>query len=162
MNKTILFAFLLIISNPGIAQHVQLHYSGSKPKIIEAVTEANRILLSEEFYTQLNNIQKFDNTTYSGNQIAKEMNAIKTIEVTEYHKRFTKANAKTQTEIKMNTAKLERTLASRTNTLIHETIHAIDWLTNNQWDYTHRTQYEEIPPVSAPSVIGALAEKLVH
>jgi hypothetical protein len=161
MNKIILLFFTLLISSSCFAQHVQLHYAGSNQKITEAVAEANKILSSDEFYRKVDSIQKFDNTTYSGSQITKEMNAIKTIEVTEYYKKHTKTTAKTETEINVNTAKLNRSLASITNTLVHETIHAVDWTTNKHWDYTHRTQYEEIPPVSAPYVIGLIAEKMV-
>ena len=160
--------FLLMISYSGIAQNIQLHYSGTNQKIIKAISEANKILSNEEFYKRIESIQKFDNTSYTGQQIVKEMKAIKTIEVTEYYKKHTKTNAKTQTEICMNTAKLDRysdelkNLASLVNTLIHESVHAVDWLTNKHWDYTHKGQKEEIPPISAPYIIGAIAESMVN
>lgn len=127
------------------AQTVQLQYSGNNQKIIEAVAEANRILNDPEFYRKVDSIKSFDNTLFSGKQILSEMNAVKTVEVTEYFKKLTRANARTQLQIQMNTAKLNRSLASITNTLIHESIHAVDWITNKRWDYTHRSQYEENP-----------------
>lgn len=153
--------FLFILSCSVYAQNIQLHYAGNNQKLIAAVAEANKILSNPEFYNRVNNLQKFDNTMFSGAQIIKEMNAIKAIEITEYHKRLTRTNARTKTEINVNTAKLERDLASITNTLIHETIHAVDWITNKNWDYTHRSQYEENPPISAPWIIGAIGESFV-
>ncbi len=82
-----LFAFAFVL--PAYTQMVQLHYSGSNLKIKESVTEANRILSSQEFYNRIDTIQKFDNTLYNGHQIMLEMKLLKTVEITEYFKRNT-------------------------------------------------------------------------
>lgn len=168
MHKQFYFLFLFFVTKVAVAQYPQLHYSGTNPQITEAVLETNKLLRNPDFYAKIDSIKGFDNTQYSGARIISEMKAIETIEVSEYHKRYTKTTAKTQTSIRMNTAKLERytdplkNLASLVNTLIHETIHAVDWTSNMKWDYTHRTQYEERPPVSAPYVIGAIAEDFLN
>ena len=158
----ILILSLIAIKLTGNAQILQLHYSGTNQKIIEAVAEANKILASSDFLNRIDTIQKFDNTTYNGHQIISEMKSVNTVEVSEYFKRHTRTNAKTKTQIRINTAKLNRSLASIVNTLIHESIHATDWLVNKHWDYTHRTQYQEMPPISAPYVIGAMAESMIR
>lgn len=155
-----LFAFAFVL--PAYTQMVQLHYSGSNLKIKESVTEANRILSSQEFYNRIDTIQKFDNTLYNGHQIMLEMKLLKTVEITEYFKRNTLTTAKTQTKIRLNTAKLHRSIASIVKTLVHESVHATDWLVNKRWDYTHKTQHVEAPPVSAPYVIGSIAMGMVN
>lgn len=162
MKKIIFTLILLFINFFVFSQNLQLVYYGKKQKIIAAVAKANEILNNSEFYGLVNKIETFDNTTFSGAQIIKEMKSIKTVEVVEYYKRNTKTNAKTSTKIRLNTAKLNRyldpkeNLASITKTLIHESIHAVDWLNNQTWDYTHRTQKQEKPPISAPYVIGEI------
>ncbi|MDX2174394.1 MAG: SprT-like domain-containing protein [Bacteroidota bacterium] len=161
VKKYKLFFCFTLIYFSGVSQNVQLVYNGTKKEILDAVAEANKLLSNPAFYKSVNAIQTFDNTNYSGAKIVMEMNAIKTIHVTEYYKRFSKTNAKTQTEIRINTARLNRHLSSIVNTLIHETIHAVDWLSNSKWDYTHKSQKEEIPPISAPYMIGAIAEKMI-
>jgi hypothetical protein len=162
--KKILFISLcqFVFTLTGKAQMLQLNYSGSNIKIIESVKKANEILADTGFYNQVNAIREFDNTVYSGHQILAEMKSIKTVEITEYFKRHTRTTAKTQTKISINTAKLNRSLASIVNTLVHESIHAADWLVNRHWNYTHKTQYEEIPPISAPYIIGSIAEGMVN
>lgn len=161
MKKHILFLSLITICWRSLSQNVQLRYEGVEKEIRDAVYEANKLLSNPAFYKSVNAIQTFDNTQYSGAMIVTEMNAIKTINVTEYYKKRSKTNAKTQTEIRINTARLNRHLSSIVNTLIHETIHAVDWLSNSKWDYTHKSQKEEIPPISAPYMIGTIAEKMI-
>lgn len=162
MRKLFVIILFVVIAFNSYSQIIQLHYAGNNQKIIAAVESANKILLSEVFYSELNAIQKFDNTLFTGNDIVKEMQQVKLIEITEYHKKLTRATARTQDNISINTAKLNRDNPDIVNTLIHETIHATDWNINHKWDYTHRTQYEEIPPVSAPYVIGAIAERIMR
>lgn len=144
------------------AQKLNIHYSGGNKKIINAVIEANKIISNTEFYKQIERINSFYNSSYSGLQISTEMkNLTKTVEVLVYWNPFTKSNAKTQNAIKVNTAKLHRDLKSITNTLIHELVHFVDWSVNSKWDYTHKGQAYETIPVSAPYVIGAIAESLI-
>lgn len=162
MHNFFALVFTAMLLHTGYAQNVQLRYAGNNPKITAAVAEANRILSNTEFYRKIDSIQTFDNTTYTGSQIVAEMRAIASIEVGEYYKARTRTTAKTLTKIRLNTARLNRSLAAVTKTLVHETVHAVDWNTNKRWNYTHRTQYEERPPVSAPYVIGAIAQKMIQ
>jgi hypothetical protein len=164
MRQGLFFVAILFVGS-ALAQNPQLHYEGSNHIITEAIAEANKILSNPDFCQQLEGITSFDNTTFSGKQIADQMKSMGTVDVIEYYKRHTRTNAKTATKISLNTAKLQRysdhakNLATITNTLIHEFVHATDWTINKRWDYTHRTQYQEQPPVSTPYIIGALAEK---
>jgi len=162
MSKQTLSFFFLLFINKIFSQNIQLRYPHSNAKIIAAVTEANRILADELFYLRIDSIRSFDNTTYTGRGITNEMRAIQTIEVGEFYKAHTKTTAKTLTKIRLNTGRLNRSLAAITKTLIHETVHAVDWNTDKRWNYTHRTQHEEKPPVSAPYIIGAIAEKMAQ
>lgn len=162
IKSRILF-FILLLSFNGIAQTIKLHYSGNKNSIINAVAEANKILADPGFYKRIDNIQKFDNSTYSGLQVANEMRSLnRTIEVSEYWNPFSKSNASTIAIIKINTAKLRRNLASITNTVIHESVHAVDWWTNNKWEYTHDGNSPNGQDKTAPWVIGAIAESMVN
>ncbi len=140
-----------------------LQYSGSNVKIVNAVAQANDILANPLFYTQIEAITQFDNSTYSGLQVANEIRDLnKTIDVRTYWWPLSRVNAKSETEINVNTAKLGRTLASVTNTLIHEMVHVTDWLTNSKWDYTHDGQSPDGQDKTAPWAIGAIAEKMVQ
>lgn len=140
----------------------QLVYEGSNQKVIESVEEANRILQLREFYDRIAAVPRFDNSSYSPQQVSDELhNFDRTIAVQGYWNILSLANASTQTEININTAKLRRSKTSIVNTLIHETVHAIDWLTNKAWDYTHDGNSPAGQDQTAPWVIGALAEGMV-
>jgi hypothetical protein len=162
MIKYLLLPVLLFLPKTEFAQGVSLHYGGQNEKIIVAVSEANKILSNPAFYQRIEAILHFDNTTYSGTQVISEFkNLNRVIEVDTYWKWPSKANAKTLTIIKVNTAKLSRTHASITNTIIHELTHAVDWWTNSHFDYTHDGQSPTGQKQTAPWVIGDIAEKLV-
>jgi hypothetical protein len=160
--KLFIFLFLSLGSTATLGQPVQLEYSGKKEKIIKAVKEANRILSSVDFYKQIEGKLGLDNSTYTGPQIANEMkNLNRAIKVVDYWNPFSKANASTVSRIRMNKAKLNRSLASVVNTLIHETVHAVDWWANQQWDYTHNGNAPGGQHNTAPWVIGAIGEEMV-
>ena len=162
LTKALLTFFLGATPFFSYAQMLQLEYNGSNAAIATAVKEANIILNSPDFYSKISAIQRFDNTTQSGLQIADDIkNLRRTVEVEEYWNPFG-ANAKTVFVIKLNSAKLRRSHASITNTVIHETVHAVDWWTNNKWDYTHDSNNPEGQENTAPWVIGSIAETLVH
>ena len=140
---------------------MNLRYTGQNEKIIQAVTIANKILLSPSFYDKIAEFAGFQYSTYTGQQVAGELkNSTSEIRVDTYWNGwFRAATAKTQTEININTAKLNRSMASIVNTLIHESVHFVDWEVNHNWDYTDRNEYEN-PPKSATYVIGDIAERL--
>ena len=144
------------------SQTTQLQYSGKNKKIITAVSEANKILKNPEFYKQIDTIQRFDNSVYNGLQISNEIkNLNRTIKIKGYWNPFGIANAKTASVIKLNTAKLRRSHKSITNTVIHETVHAIDWWTNKKWDYTHDGNSSNGQGQTAPWVIGKISENMI-
>jgi hypothetical protein len=162
MKKFIIISTLFLCHTIGFAQFVQLKYEGKNKKIKFALAEANRILANTAFYESVKNIEKFDFTTFSGDKIANEMKSInKVIKVEGYWNPFSKANAKTQDIVQVNTAKLNRSWKSIINTLVHETVHAVDWHTNNNFDYTHNGQSPDGQDKTAPWVIGQIAEDMV-
>ena len=143
------------------AQTVQLEYKGTNTAISTAVIEANRILSSPDFHRGVSAVPRFNNTKQSGSQIVDDIkNLRKTVEVREYWNPLG-ANAKTVSVIKINAAKLNRSHAEITNTVVHETVHAVDWWTNNDWDYTHDGNSPDGQENTAPWVIGKIAEALV-
>jgi hypothetical protein len=155
--------FFLLISIQVDAQTVKLHYLGKNEKIIAAVAEANKILSKPEFYIRVDTIQRFDNSTYSGLRVSNEIkNLNRVIEVEDYWKPWGSANAKTVSVIKLNTAKLKRSHSSITNTIVHETVHAVDWWVNKEWDYTHDGNSPNGQDNTAPWVIGAIAEDMAQ
>lgn len=154
--------FFLSITAGVNAQSLQLQYSGNNPKVVAAVAEANKILANQDFYKKIDSVLSFDNSTYSGLQVANEMRSVhQTVRVEDYWKPFSKANAKTQTKICINTANLKRSTASITNTLIHETVHYVDWSINRNWDYTHNGQRATGQGNTAPWVIATIGAGMI-
>ncbi len=165
MKTKIYFVLLyLFMINIGHAQP-QLKYDGKNEQLIEAIIIANRILLSPEFYTEIEKINKFNDTkdtSYNGQKISNEFKSLKnTITVKTIWRPFSARNAFTQTKIKINRLNLDRSLSSIVNTLIHETVHFVDFQINEEFEYTHLSQYAENPSVSAPYIIGEIAQKIV-
>lgn len=159
MQKIILLVILHLGLSTGKVQALQLHYAGSNAIIIAAVEKANSILANPAFYAAIEKFASFDNTPYSGKQIADELrNYNKAVDITEKYKRHTRTTAWTLTEIKLNTAKLTRPQLKIVETLIHEVIHAVDYGLHRKFLYTHRDQKQEIPPVSAPYIIQTLVK----
>lgn len=160
--SSILAIALLFITYFVDAQTIQLHYSGKNKKIIAAVEEANNILRNAEFYKKIDSVMRFDNSTYSGLQVSNEIkNLNRIIEVDDYWKPIAIANARTVTVIELNTAKLKRSHKSITNTVIHETVHAVDYWVNKKWDYTHDGNSPDGQDKTAPWVIGEIAENMI-
>jgi hypothetical protein len=162
MKKLILLISLFFITVELYAQ-TRLHYGGANKKLMEAVNKANQILTDSIFYQQITLINHFDNSEYSGSKIAQEIHKLnRTVEVGTYWNFLSKATGKTVSKIKINTAKLNRPFAEIVNTLIHESIHAVDFLTNEEWDYTHDGNSADGQDKTAPWIIGDIAEKIVN
>lgn len=154
---------LLNLSFSVQAQTVQLNYTGKNDSIISVVKQANIVLNDLNFYKKIDSIQSFDNSDYSGEKISFEIkNLNQIIQIKSYWNPFGFANAKTVSVIKLNTAKLKRSQKSILNTLIHETVHAVDWKTNNKWDYTHDGNSPNGQNDTAPWVIGKIAADLTY
>jgi len=163
--KYTLLVFLSLLALQSSAQYPQLHYGGNRQKIIEAVTEANRILANPSFYQAIDTMTSIANTTFTAKQISAELKAMKVIEVVRWVPKkarlglHSKANASTLTNIGINYDNLNRSRTSIVNTIIHEAVHATDWFNHHpQFLYTHNGQKEEVPSVSAPNRIGDLGE----
>jgi hypothetical protein len=45
---------------------------------------------------------------------------------------------------------------------LHETIHAVDWWSNEKWDYTHDGNSENGQDNTAQWIIGAIAESMAN
>lgn len=158
-----------LILGSAVAKPVYLLYNGNKKYIQNAVNKANEILATPSFYDEIRKVKKFDNTTLSGNEIAEIMEkAHQQINVSTYWylnpfhpKRCVDAGTNDSVTIKLNTRCFSATLAESVNTLIHETVHAIDWLDGKQ-DFTHDGNASNGQENTTPWVIGAIAERMAQ
>lgn len=110
-----------------------IEYEGNITKLIKAKEIANEILMDENFYQKIIEKQSFDMATCPPQIVA---DYIKThrqtlcCNVKTYKKRFSRALAyytpSRPTDININTAKINRTTGSIVATFIHEYIHMID------------------------------------
>jgi hypothetical protein len=141
--------------------HYNEAYKNNGPERVQHASAKSSEMYEARLHTgkdiAVNKIMRRINDTTRG-----KLGSNDTIQVTEYSKRWTKCLAKTQTEICVNTAKLDRSNSSITNTIIHEMVHYVDWDTNHRWDYTHYGQGSEDPAASAPYVIGMIAGQLTE
>jgi hypothetical protein len=144
---------------------MQLKYSGSKAYIRNAVTKANEILLNPLLYQQIAQHPQMDNTAWTSARIADYLqNAAQKITVDTYWKPkfLTKANATTSGPnlTKLNTARFSHILTHGVRTLIHESVHAADFL-DGSLDFTHFDNNPDGEDNTAPWVIGAIASSMV-
>ena len=162
MKKTILSFILLVITISGMAQSIQLHYSGENKNLIKAVVKANEILLSSEFYKQIESKKQFDNSNYSGTAIASEIKRFNKVIEINVKNADTDINIKSTDLIIINSALLNSSIALLINTLLHELVHVVDWKTNSIWDYSHQS----INPIdqvrTAPNVVGKIGENIIN
>ena len=141
---------------------VKLLYKGNIKRIKAASEIANKILSSSEFYSRIRDIDKFDQTSLSGSDIAGLMeNAGHTVTVTGALKPIANASTETSDEIKVSVFRFGWRLKTGVNTLVHETVHAIDLL-NSKTDFTHSTNdnSDGRHNNTAPWVIGKIAEDM--
>lgn len=148
---------------------MKLIFTESQAYIKAAVDKANEILSNPEFYEQIKKIPKFDNTILTPIRISDILReASQEIQIETYwginpFKPGTCVNARTLSAklIKVNTRCFSKNLKTAVNTLIHESVHAADFL-DGSWDFTHadnRNEGEE--DNTAPWLIGKLAEQFV-
>ncbi len=138
--------------------NVRLIYLGRIKKIRGAVRKANEILADPEFYEQIRGYKKFDNTDLSPEVIAGMMegNNHEIIISVSFLSFFTHASTGSSGRISLSYWNFSKDLPSAVNTLIHETVNAIDYLNSN--GYEKRSTFER---PTAPWVIGAIAEIMV-
>jgi len=151
---------------------MKIIYEGHNRKLVEAVFEANNVLINEAFYEKIAAVTSFDNATILPVAISGLIKDYATsVRIDAYWNVFGIANARTvsATLIKINRAKLRRrrgavqNMKSIVNTLIHEYVHCVDLSTGiRPLQFTHfnnRNGGEENG--TAPWKIGRIAEFFV-
>jgi len=165
-----LFIILLsvfVLSQGRSQSHLTLIYTGSNNNVAGAVQKANEILNSTSFYEQIRKIAKFDHSSLTGQQVADRMqSASQQIRVVRKIKPIANASTKTSDKIKISRSLfgLDSTgkfvLSIAVNTLIHETVHAVDFL-NTGSEFTHDGNRSDGQENTAPWMIGDIAERMV-
>ncbi|OCA73359.1 hypothetical protein [Chryseobacterium arthrosphaerae] len=148
---------------------MKLIFKGDQTNIKTAVDKANEILNNPAFFEEIKKIPAFYNTQLTPVQISDILRDAKQDVQVETYWRLnpfrpgTCVNAKTvsATLIKLNTRCFSNNLKTAVNTLIHESVHAADFLDGN-WDFTHVDNSNEgEEDGTAPWMIGKLAEQFV-
>lgn len=143
-------------------QHIKLKYSGNVKKVKRAVEQANKILSDTAFYEGIRRCKNFDNTMLAPHEIADLMqNASQTIQIVVLPKPIANASTSTAFKTTVSIFNFSKNLKTAVNTLIHEVVHAVDWLNGTQ-EFTHvkNNNSDGSQDNTAPWVIGALAENL--
>lgn len=139
MKKILSIAALVGASMYTTAQgHIRLVYNGSKPKFTRAVAKANEILNTPAFYERIREIASFDNSVLSGGQVCELIEKSNhEILIVGSPKPFATASRTTSGKIKLSIFRFSKHLPTAVNTLIHETVHAVDFLDGDGDDFTH-------------------------
>lgn len=147
--------------------HIKLVYNGRNVNVIAAVKKANEILNSKYFYDEIRKYPKFDNSQLSGREIADRMEkANQDVKIARKIKPIANAATTTSDKIKISRSLFGKdatgnfSLSIAVNTLIHETVHAVDFL-NTGNEFTHNGNKPKDQENTAPWVIGAIAETMV-
>ena len=168
LKKNILLYLFILIALPQKGNAVPIIvYDGDLDYVQAAVKRANEVLNNPDFYLELRKIKEFGNTSLSGSEIADLIQtATQKINIKTYwywnpfHPRScVNANTKTSTEISINKRCFSEELVEAVTTLIHETVHAVDWLDGKQ-NFTHRTNKRQGNEDTAPYVIEEIGKKL--
>ncbi len=138
-------------------KNVHLHYAGNLKKVNNAVTKANEILSSAQFYDQIRAYKKFDNSALSPEIISRLMqDSGHRIEV---KVSWIVPTIKTRHDkINVSGWDFSTNLPAAVNNLIYETVNSIDCLydiLNNE------SVHRDSGSLTAPWVIGAIAEVMV-
>lgn len=142
-----------------MGKYVRLIYLGQVTKVRSAVNKANEILSNPEFYDQIRGYKKFDNTDLSPEVIADLMEENShEININLSFLMLTSSAAVTSSSnITLSYWNFSKDLPSAVNTLIHETVNAMDRLHS----LIQQKPMESKPRPTAPWVIGAIAEIMV-
>ena len=147
----------------GVTAQPVLQYTKKNKKIKLAVAEANRILRDSTFYSQIDTIKSFECSILTGQQIVNEIrNCNDTIEIFnrwylfDSYYAFVKPWAPKSIYIN-RTQTLKHGIFEYVSTLIHETIHVVDFRTNGKQDYGHACDYKSFLNC-APYLIGHIAK----
>jgi hypothetical protein len=137
-------------------KNVSLNYAGNLKKVKSAVSKANEILSSADFYNQIRAYKKFDNSALSPEIIARLMQE-SGHEISVYVNWVIVSPNTKFDRITLSGWDFSSNLASGVNTIIYETVNSIDSLYNilNN-DHEHHPDRQ-----TASWVIGAIAEVMV-
>lgn len=160
----------LVIINLSLTKaqnHITLVYNGSNKGVIEAVKKANEILNDKNFYQEIRKVKQFDHSKLTGIEVANKMeNAKHHVKIVRRIKPIANASTTTSNKIKVSRSLFgdddngKFDLAAAVNTLIHETVHAVDFLDKGD-EFTHDGNEAAGQEKTAPWVIGEIAEKMV-
>jgi hypothetical protein len=142
-----------------MGKYVRLIYLGQVKKVRSAVNKANEILSNPEFYDQIRGYKKFDNTDLSPEVIADlmEENSHEINVSLSFLMLTSSATVTSSSNIMLSYWNFSKDLPSAVNTLIHETVNAMDRLHS----VIQQKPMESKPRPTAPWVIGAIAEIMV-
>ncbi len=139
-------------------KNVRLIYLGRIKKIRAAVRKANEILADPEFYDQIKGYRQFNYTDLTPDEIARQMqeNNYEIIVQVSLLSFFLPAYTNSGNKIVVSYWNFSSDLPSAVNSLIHETVNAIDFLNHHSKGMKY---YNE--RAAAPWIIGAIAEVMV-
>ncbi|MFT5519627.1 MAG: hypothetical protein ACI9IA_000210 [Enterobacterales bacterium] len=131
-----------------------------------AIERANHIVSSDEFYDGIIVKDSFDMATCKGSHIVNQMRDFKmAVNVKVYFPKFYFSRAlgfydrREPFDINLNRRKLNRSVNSLTNTLIHEWVHMVDYF-DNFHSYGHGDNKRQGKENTAPYFIGLMASGL--
>ena len=152
---------LFVITISGIAQSIRLNYGGDSKDLIKAVEKVNQIVASPEFYQQIESHRQFENSNYSGTDIANEIKALnKVIEIT-VSTTATTIYTKSTDKVLLNKDVLTASFVAQINTILQELVDVVDWQTNANWDYSPNTTNTIDRVRTAACVVGKIGENMV-
>ncbi len=148
---------------------MKLIFNGTEAHIKLAVDKTNEIFQNPAFFEAIARMPKMDNTDFTSEEIAGILkNSTQQVKIETYwkinpFKPWTCVNAETSSAslIRINTRCFSSDLKTGVNTLVHESVHAID-LADGNLDFNHvdnRNDGEE--DNTAPWAIGELAKGFV-
>lgn len=145
--------------------NMNITYVGDLSQVKLAVQDANEVLFTDTFYSQIRILSKFNCTQHTPSEIA---DIIKTsslkVEVKTYRPKWAYSKVagffirKFPNTLFLNNRKLYRDTTSITNTIIHEYVHAVDFNQHGEFRFTHDCTLNN----TAPYVLGQIAELIVN
>ena len=146
---------------------VQIQYAGMRPAVEDAVSKANALLRTEHFYEQIRKFAVFDMADISPAKITDLMrNAGITVNVDLYYALSPVKNIDGFDDLEdpltlhMNIWKLNRSVASICNSLVHGCVHAVN-ARYSQYYFGHGDRTLEGKQHTAPYKIGNIAQMLI-
>ncbi|HEX2616275.1 MAG TPA: hypothetical protein VHL57_01970 [Flavobacteriales bacterium] len=146
----------------------KLEYAGTLTRLKKCVAQANAVLADPMFRKLILEHSAFDNTKFTNLEVYTYLaNNPTVVQVITFKKLFGRVNGRTSSakRIGINSKRLDRSLASIVNTIIHEYVHAVDFgLKKSPKDPLQMTHYnnenngEEDNTV--PWAVGLIAQRM--